>query len=356
MGRLYSPLKVFHYPDKVASLPASAPETLAPLHVRIKPTNVCGHNCYYCAYRVDGLQLGQDMNERDQIPREKMLEIVDDLEEMGVKAVTFSGGGDPFYYRHLLETATRLSKGPIRFASLTNGARLSGEVAAVFAYHATWLRISIDGWDDESYAAYRGVKEGEFSRLLVNMEAFKRLGGSCYLGVSLIIDQKNASHVHELIGRVRDTGADSIKICPCIVSNEGAANNAYHRPVYDTVKAQVGRAKDEMAGGTFEIYDTYHLLDERFDKAYHWCPYLQVLPIIGADLIVYSCQDKAYNLACGPLGSIKDRRFKDFWFDGREKFFAIDPSRDCNHHCVANGKNQLILDYLESDAAHLGFV
>lgn len=44
------------------------------------------------------------MVERDQIPREKMLEIVSDLEEMSVGDVTFSGGGDPFYYKPLLET------------------------------------------------------------------------------------------------------------------------------------------------------------------------------------------------------------------------------------------------------------
>ena len=33
---------------------------------------------------------------RDFIPKAKMMEIIDDLVDMGVKAVTFSGGGDPF--------------------------------------------------------------------------------------------------------------------------------------------------------------------------------------------------------------------------------------------------------------------
>ena len=33
-----------------------------------------------------------------------MMEIIDDLVDMGVKAVTFSGGGDPFYYLFLLDT------------------------------------------------------------------------------------------------------------------------------------------------------------------------------------------------------------------------------------------------------------
>ena len=88
---------------------------------------------------------------------------------MGVRAVTFSGGGDPFCYPHLLDAAQALADSKIAFAALTNGSRLSGEVAELFAHRATWLRVSIDGWDGPSYARYRGVKEGEFAKVLANM-------------------------------------------------------------------------------------------------------------------------------------------------------------------------------------------
>lgn len=356
MGLLYTRMKIFRYPAKLDSLPPGGGEILPPVHVRIKPTNVCNHNCRYCAYRVSQLQLGQDMGLRDQIPAEKMREIVEDLVEMGVKAVTFSGGGEPFCYPHLLETVRRLAGSPVRFASLTNGARLRGEVAEVFAHHATWLRVSMDGWDDASYTAYRGVPDGEFSRILANMEAFKRLGGPCYLGVSLITDRDNAPHLHDLIHRLKETGVDSVKIAPCIVSNVGSENNDYHAPVFDLVKEQVGRALTDFGGKGFEIFDSYHTQLDSFAKDYTWCPYLQILPVIGADCNIYPCQDKAYNLAEGLVGSIREIRFRDFWFSGREKFYRIDPSRVCNHHCVADGKNRLIHEYLAADEEHLGFV
>jgi len=86
-------MKIFHYKEKLDSLPESVDKILPPVHIRIKPTNACNHNCRYCAYRADNLQLGQDMRIKDSIPKEKMMEIIDDLEDMGVKAVTFSGGG-----------------------------------------------------------------------------------------------------------------------------------------------------------------------------------------------------------------------------------------------------------------------
>jgi MoaA/NifB/PqqE/SkfB family radical SAM enzyme len=356
MGFVYSSAKVLHFTEKIKSLPRDQGAIESPIHIRIKPTNACNHSCQYCAYRTDGLQLGKDMNSRDSIPRQKMREIINDIIEMGVKAVTFSGGGEPLLYPHLLETVRQLSESSVKFAALTNGARLFGELAEMFAHHGTWLRISIDGWDDESYSTYRNMPSGEFSKIMQNIEEFKKLNGKCYLGISLIVDRLNALHVYDFIRSLKNLGVDSVKVSPCIVSNDSAENNLYHQPIFNVVKEQVSRAVDDLSDDEFEIFDAYHQLDEKFRKDYHWCPYIQILPVIGADLNVYSCQDKAYNLDCGLIGSIKDKRFKDFWFTDKVNFFQINPSIHCNHHCVANAKNKLVIDFLNADNPHLPFV
>ena len=356
MGLLYTGFKVFHYKEKLDSLPPGVPEIRSPIHIRIKPTNVCNHNCHYCAYRAEKLQLGQDMRRADFIPKDKMMEVIDDLVDMGVQAVTFSGGGEPLCYPYILEAVRKLSKSSIRVASLTNGSRLTGEVAEFLAYHAVWVRISIDGWDDESYSGYRRVPGGEFSRLINNIETFKAMGGGCYLGISLIVDRFNARHVFELTGRMKNAGADSVKISPCIVSNDGDENNSYHAPIFEVVKEQVRLCLEELADEHFEIYDSYHEMDNKFHKDYQWCPYLQILPVIGADLNIYPCQDKAYNLKEGLLGSIRERRFREFWFQDKKTFFKINPSLQCMHHCVANTKNRMILEYLNAEPGHLPFV
>jgi len=150
---LYTNLKIFHFKDKIDSL-LKKDKIMPPIHIRIKPTNVCNHNCSYCAYRTDNLQLGKDMITTDFIPKEKMMEIIDDIIDMKVKAVTFSGGGEPFAYPYLLDAVKKLSKSPVKFAALTNGTLLKGEVAKIFAKQGTWLRISIDGWDNKSYSKY----------------------------------------------------------------------------------------------------------------------------------------------------------------------------------------------------------
>ena len=349
-------MKIFHFKEKVDSLPKSVEKILSPIHIRIKPTNACNHNCHYCAYRNEGLQLGKDMVIRDYIPKEKMLEIIDDLIEMEVKAVTFSGGGEPFCYPYLLETVKRLSQTKIKFASLTNGGLMKGEVAKLFALYGTWVRISIDGWDDESYSKYREVPSGEFSKVLQNIRNFKAFGGKCYLGASIIVDKKNAEHIYELINQLKSAGVDSVKVAPCILSNNGRENNEYHSSIFNTVQEQISRAKRDLEKNRFEIYNSYHTQLESFKKDYNWCPYLQILPVIGADLNIYPCQDKAYNIEEGLIGSIKNKRFKEFWFSDKNIFFKINPAIVCNHHCVADMKNKTIFDYLDVDQGHIEFV
>ncbi len=356
MGSKYSNLKIFHYQDKLDSLPQSIDEVKAPIHIRIKPTNICNHNCWYCAYKSDDLQLGQDMVEKDFIPEDKMMEILDDCKDMKVEAVTFSGGGEPFVYRYFIQTIKKLIANNISFASLTNGSRLDGEIAELFAKNATWLRVSIDGYDDKSYANARDVKVGEFSKIIQNMKDFSALKGKCALGVSFIVDNKNYIHTYKFIKLIKSTGASSIKISPCVISNDSKGNDDYHKVLFDEIQEQILRAKVDFEDSSFEIFNSYHLFGDEIYKTYNWCPFMQILPVIGADLNIYPCQDKSYNLDNGLVGSIKDKSFKEFWFEDKDKFFRINPSCDCKNRCVADGKNKMILDYLDVDEDHLGFV
>ena len=97
----YSQLKIFYHQETLQHLLQG--ERCNPLYVRIKPTNRCNHNCGYCHYRNAYLDLDQ-YDPNDEIPRKKMMQIVQDMSAMGVKAVTFSGGGEPLVYPYIEET------------------------------------------------------------------------------------------------------------------------------------------------------------------------------------------------------------------------------------------------------------
>ncbi|ARJ66512.1 radical SAM protein [Magnetospirillum sp. ME-1] len=354
MSRLYSSLKFLRFTDHLKAVQDG--RVIAPVHIRIKPTNRCNHNCWYCAYRTDDLKLGEDMDESHAIPEAKMFEITEDIIEMGVKAVTFSGGGEPLLYKPLPDVIDRLAAGGVKVATLTNGANLKGRMAEAFAKHGTWVRISVDAWDDASYVKSRGAKPGEFGKLLDNIKAFTDTGTKCVLGISFIVGQENHTRLAEIAQLFKQAGANHVKMSGAIVSNEVAGNNAYHAGIKDEVARQIAQAQ-ALNDDTFHVLNHYHDLDERFQKDYHICPFLQFLTVIGADLQVYTCQDKAYTVE-GTLGSIENRRFKDYWLseENRSRVFGFDPSKLCGHHCVSHAKNVEIMEYLSLDPEHGVFV
>jgi len=354
MSTYYSSLKFLNFRPQLEAL--SKGGVVAPVHVRVKPMNLCNHNCWYCAYRTDNVVLGEDMDERDQIPKKKMIELAHEFVEVGVKAVTFSGGGEPLLYKPLPEVIEILAKGGIRIASLTNGSNLKGKVADAFAKYGSWIRISIDAWDNESYVKSRGAKESDFSKLIENIKSFTDRNSECVLGISLIVGDNNYNHIAEVCALLKTCSVDHVKISGAVVSNEASGNNDYHIIIKDEVAKQINESK-KLETENFKILNHYHDLEERFEKSYHTCPFLQFLTVVGADQEVYTCQDKAYTES-GKMGSIANRSFKEFWFSEENQTFlkAFDPSKKCGHHCVSHSKNLVIHEYLSIDQEHGYFV
>jgi len=237
MANVYSNLKFLGYPKQVDALKRR--QVVAPVHIRIKPYNHCNHDCWYCAYRVSNLRLGEDIDLRDVLPTDKMFEIVDDVIDMGVKAVTFSGGGEPLLYKPLPEVVERLAQGGVKVASLTNGSNLKGRMAEAFARHGAWLRVSVDAWDDPSYSKSRKIRDGSFTRLLDNIRNFVDMDTSCVLGISFIISQENFDHVFDACRQFRDAGAHHVKLSGAVIGNSAQENNRYHSDISDTVTAEI---------------------------------------------------------------------------------------------------------------------
>jgi MoaA/NifB/PqqE/SkfB family radical SAM enzyme len=355
MSRIYSNLKFLQYADHIEALRQK--RVVAPVHIRIKPINRCNHSCWYCAYRASELSLGEEMNLHDKIPDAKMFEIVDDIIAMRVKAVTFSGGGEPLLYKPLPKVVEALGQNGVKVASLTNGSNLQGAVADAFARWGTWVRVSLESWDDASYAKARQIPHGHFGKLVENMRDFVARGSRCVLGVSFIIGRDNCEHIFDICALLKDVGVNHVKLSGAVVANDMHANNLYHREIMPQVSEQIRKAQEILANDRFSVIDHYHELDELFGKAYTTCPFLQFLTVIGADCSVYTCQDKAYTTT-GQLGSIRERSFKDFWFseENRQKLYSLNPSEACRHHCVTHGKNVAINEVLALDSDHACFV
>jgi MoaA/NifB/PqqE/SkfB family radical SAM enzyme len=356
VNETYGSLKILWHQDKLKSL---LEETVtAPVYVRIKPTNQCNHSCFYCSYDPEfEYILSERFKRTDKIPKEKMMEILSDFKDMGVKAVTYSGGGEPLVYPHIVETMRKTLENNIDLSIITNGQLLNGERADVLT-QAKWVRVSLDSHNPELFSETRRVPETLFHELIDNLADFaKRKNSDCEFGINFVIHKKNADKIYEAAEFFRNLGMNHLKTTPLYVP-EGFAE--YHSSIKENVIEQIKKAQQKFEGEDFSVYDTYEkdvIGKEIHQRMHSRCYIMQIIPVIGADSSVYFCHDKTYTDK-GMLGSLTDKSFKELWFseEANKKFKSLNPRIDCPEKCTYVARNDLINSVLDCYGDHINFI
>lgn len=350
----YSGLKLLAHHDKIESIKKG--ERVAPLYIRIKPINICNHKCFYCSYAVEESINYEGVNLKDQIPWEKMKEIIADLGDMRVKAVTFSGGGEPTVYPFIIPTMKGILEKGIDLSIITNGQKLDGEIAEILS-QAKWVRISFDAADAQTYQEIRRIPISYFNTVCKNISKFaKQKSKACELGINFVVNHKNANKVYEFAKFVKELGANHVKFAARITKN----TEDYHRDFKENVIEQIHLASQNLTDSGFKIINKYEEdfgITTVFHRTYKKCFVKEVVTVIAADSKVYFCHDKAY-VEEGLVGDLNKCSFKELWFSPEviERYRKFDASKECNHHCVYDDRNILMNTFFDLDENHINFI
>lgn len=342
----YSPYKIIHHEEKLIALMDK--ETAAPLYVRIKPTNRCNHNCFFCVYNESYANMHEGMIKRDELSREKLLEILEDFKGIGVRAVTYSGGGEPLIHPNIEEVMQRTLDYGIDLSIITNGQKLSGKKAEILA-KAKWVRISMDYCDEEGFKISQRGSGRMFFEIISNIKNFTKDPHTCDIEVNYIITRENHKNLKRATELLKNLGIDNIRFSPVWISDV----DDYHNSMISYVMYVLKSLKEEFEDENFKIYSSYNkhaISKEATQRTYNRCPFMETVPAIGADYKVYGCHNQAYSEK-GLIGSIKDKRFQEMWFskETREYFDKFNPKRNCaGIQCAADKKNIIMNEIFET--------
>lgn len=348
---IYGLKKVLWHHDKMDSFREE--RVTAPIQVRVKPTNRCNHYCYYCAYDINAPE-NTRIDRKVQLPYEKIIELLDNFRDMGVKSVTYSGGGEPLIYPHILEILEKTLDYGIELSMITNGQKLEGRVADLLK-QAKWVRVSLDSCDAKTFKETRKVPEKWFYELIDNLKNFvANKSKGCILGINFVVQEKNFNKIYDSIKFFREVGIDNIKLTPRYIPEYA---KEYHNKFKKTVREQIVKARKDFLD--FKIYDTYQIDFDSVgvpERKYFRCYFMQMVPAISAKGDVYPCHDKAW-IGIDSLGSIINQSFKELWFSKEvaKKFKEFNPKIMCRHHCTNDLKNIEIKNYLDSYGDHINF-
>lgn len=348
---LYSPLKVFHHQDRIEKMRNG--EQIVPVQVQLIISDLCNHDCNFCAYRMTGYSsnqlftLGSQLAEVGHnnpirwIKYNKVLEILEDCAEMGVKAIQLTGGGEPSVHPQFELIVRKILDLKLDLALVTNGVNIKPDTLR----EATWVRVSVDAGRPDTYCQIRGVSETHWNRVWKNISAFD----GPIVGVGFVVTKDNFNEIYDCASRAKDAGANNIRIS-AVFQNEGVD---YFDQLWGQIATELKRTR-KLQDVTFDVFDNFgeRVYDlEQKSPSYERCGYQDFVTYIGGDLNVYRCCVLAYNER-GIIGSLKEQRFKDMWKNHSSKGFD---ARGCPR-CMFNGKNETILYAIQTDPPHVNFV
>lgn len=132
------------FPTKILHNKILRDDKIIPLHIQVIPTNDCNLSCNFCSC--------SDRDKEKKLSLEQILKLIDDARDLGTKAMTITGGGEPLIYPHINTTIDYAGKNNIEVGLVTNGILLN---KLMYHDNLTWCRISVS--DDRS-PTYTGIK------------------------------------------------------------------------------------------------------------------------------------------------------------------------------------------------------
>jgi MoaA/NifB/PqqE/SkfB family radical SAM enzyme len=356
----YSDLKAAWHLDKIKDLRAGA--QIVPAQVQLILSDLCNQDCHFCSYRMsNGLsseQFGENgnMNPNRKIHTEKAREILADCAILGVRAVQFTGGGEPTVHPDHLVLFKYAQELGLETSLVTNGILQRPGWQEVLP-KMKWVRVSVDAGNADEYASVRRVRPIYYEVALEHItnlaQEIQRQGTDCLLGVGYVITRENWSDAYEGVVRIRNAGAHNVRLS-AMFSTEGAA---YYDGIYDDILREIERIKTLACEG-FEVIDLFgnRIADlTQHAPDYDFCGYQQFNMYIGGNLKVYRCCTTAYTKH-GEVGDLSNQSLID-WFQSQQKLdaYANFKASSCNT-CQFNAKNRAIIYMISDNPTHVNFV
>jgi MoaA/NifB/PqqE/SkfB family radical SAM enzyme len=342
----YSALKAAWHTERIKSLRETGRCVPATVHIVISDT--CNQNCSYCAYRADdGISVENfgGANPNRMIPKEKVFEILDDLVDMGVDSVQFTGGGEPTTHPDRLEIFTRALDKGLRVGLFTNGVK---RVPPHCLTHMDWIRYSIDAGSPETYAKIR--KSDKFDKVWEHIDEVVKHPRHTTIGINFVVMPENYEEIFLATSIAKASGASYIRLT-AMFSKAGVEP---YRDINLAILNEIQRAKN-LESHSFTVHDVYgQRLSEIARGAPHhpFCGRQHLATYIGGNLKVYRCCTTAYTTR-GEAGDLSEQSFRHWW----ETTAAFDnfDARECSE-CQFEHKNDIIRYLVDKHPTHVEFV
>jgi len=319
----------------------------APVLIELDPSNTCNHGCYFCISSYIHLPESKNLEtyNKSVMPENILLGACKDFVDMGVRAVNWTGGGEPTINPHLGKAIKYLGENNIKMGMFTNGTLLDKrDLFETIVDNMTWVRFSVDAGTKKTYNSIRRAKDNQdwdkmISNLTTLVETNNRKGKKIDIGVGFVITPDTYKEIVDFANNFKDFDINYCQYKPEVVNREREGGVQREVEFWNKeVQPLLSEAKI-ILGDKFQI-NGYKITDLEKDpslygRTYKKCLGSQLSPCVGADGHVYVCPNhrgyKQYS-----YGSLHDKSFKEIWNDisVRENIMNTINNVECFKNCT----------------------
>lgn len=290
--------KLLLHPERLTAF--NLGEDFAPVLVEISPTNLCNAKCPWCFY-VSGEYKQRHSNE--SIGLSTLMAALEDMQYMGVEAVTWTGGGDPSVYAGIDQAIAWAHDRGLEQGMFTNGYKPIQQPELL-----KWVRLTVT----EKFTV---PKSASF------------YASKTRTGVNFNLTADNAKYLQAMVEQARDAGVHYFQVRPALADRADL-----QKPVVlpDWIH--------DYATDKFEIVATPYKFDDYMKPhGYPKCHGHQFVPFIWHNGDVAVC---AYHFGREQFtfGNLNRESFRDIWWSYKSRRYkmirdGVPVIADCQHCC-----------------------
>lgn len=344
--------KLRYHPRAVADFLEG--KEIVPIYAEISPVAYCNHRCIFCNFNYLG--------HKGKFPKGRMLSLVEELAEAGVKSLVFAGSGEPTIHPDTISAIKDAKKAGLDVAMSTNGTLLDDEAIEIVVKSLTWIRFSFSGGSPENYAKVHNTKESDYHLVLNNIKKMKvlkdKIESSLTIGTQFMLLPENKDYVVSQARVVKECGADYFVVKHFYESETNKYKVGSLFPSLELM-ASLNKASLELSDKSFSfiVRDVANL--DR-DRCYPRCYGLPFIVYFKEDGEIYTCFFYQHDKKTS-LGSIANQSFMNLWkSEGKKRAIDYINEKINKNRCQANCRHHQINNYLwdlkHNHPEHINFI
>lgn len=299
-------LKLLHHRDSLRAF-IGGDWKAPPVQVEISPTNHCQARCDWCFYVSSEYK---QKHSREEIEVGTLCAAISTMSDMGVKAISWTGGGDPSAYTGINSAIGWASSCGLRQGIFTNGYGKIGEPQLL-----DWIRITVT----EKFVLTKNVAD--------YVKHTK-------VGVNFNLCEENFDKLTGMVKQAKDMGVHYFQVRPALADNAGL-QKFIECP--DWLK--------DYGTEEFRIVLTDYKWDDYMNPhGYPKCHGHRMVPFIWHNGDVSTC---AYHFGREPftMGNLNQDSFRAIWEGDRRRQMCldgVDVIPECQHCCKLHEINKTL--------------